>query len=279
MEVISGQRPARKWVRDTQLTVDSSRRSVDFIKEHRLWEGFKSYRWFVKALVVVGVFLGIRLFFSLDDLLGAGAEGQQAALSSYFNGLTLDSISSYFGGGLKYVILIALELIIFHFTRRTMMVVTGEHIDTSFKTFIKAEKRMILVAIFSIIMEALWKFGANTVLSIFGLADTLEWGVGFLIQSFYLGFAIVDNYNELFHMTIRQSHRYSLQYAPVVFITGAILFAMLEIPIIGVILGPVICAVIATLTMHQISTRDTDMAWVYVEKEKKKKKKRRRKKK
>lgn len=265
-------RPRKKWFRDGKATISASRSAPRFIQEHRLWQGFRSYSWVVKGMIVIAVILGFNFVTSLWDILGSGSQdAQNNAGLSFLGGFASNAldVDSYMNGSFKYLILIGIEIIIFHFTRRTMMVVTDDFIPTDFKTFIGAEKRMIKVAIFSFFMETVFRFLFNTTLSIFGLS-ALEVVALFLIQSYYLGFAIVDNYNEIYKMTIKQSHRFTWQYAPVAFITGAILNVLMKIPLIGVIAGPVICAVIATLAMHHLANLEGDRAWVYVEKEKKK---------
>ncbi len=269
--------PPRKWIRDGKTTIDYSRSAPHFIQEHRLWEGFRSYSWFAKGLIIIAIILGLDFITSLPSFFAS--DDQNATSGGVFGiiqSFSLDSTNEYFNGSFKYLILIGIEIIIFHFTRRSMMIVTSSHIDTDFKTFIGAEKRMIKVAFFSFVMESIFRFLFNTSLSIFGL-DALQAVALFGIQSYYLGFAIVDNYNELYDMTIKQSHRYTFHFAPVALITGAILNVFMKIPIIGVIAGPVLCAVIATLAMHQLANLDGDRAWVYVEKEKKAKSKKRKK--
>lgn len=257
-------RPKRQWVRDGRVTMDYTRQSVDFIKEHRLWEGFQSYTWLVKGMMIGGILLSLHVLSSWNTILYSQDAGDNASVMSFFSSISLESLSSWTEGSMKYVILIALEIVIFHFTRRSLMIATGDRIDTSFKTFIAAEKRMIQVAFFSYIAEKIFVGISNAGLSLFNL-DLLQAPVGFIIASFYLGFAIVDNYNEIYKMTIKQSHRYTWHYAPVALIIGAMLNIMIQIPIFGFIIGPVFCAVIGTLAMHHISPELADMAWVYVE--------------
>ena len=189
----------------------------------------------------MAVLLGLEFVLSLPSLLGSAgsdsAQDQNALGLLDTVGSTFASASDYMNGSFKYIILIAIEIIIFHFTRRAMMAVTDDFIPTDFKEFIRAEKRMIKVAIFSFFMETFCRLVFNTTLAFFDMS-VLEGVALFGIQSYYLGFAVVDNYNELYDMTIKQSHRYTWQYAPVALITGAILNVMMKVPVIGVIVGP-----------------------------------------
>ena len=261
--------PNKDWLRDTERTINYTRRSPFFIKENKLWKGFRQYRWLMKGGLIILAILGFDILFSLDDLTSANVS-QAETIPSWTDVFTAISLPDYLDGGMKYVLLIAIEIIIFHFTRRSMMIITGEKIDTSFNTFMKAEWRMVKVAIFSFFMESVFTVLSNTLFSLAGTSEAAPVMI-FLIQSFYLGFAIIDNFNELFHMTLRQSHRYTWHFAPVAIITGAIVNVMLLIPGIGVVIGTVICSVIATLTMHELTKKSGGMDWVFVENKKVKK--------
>ena len=260
-------KPSKDWIRDTRITLNYTRSGTDFIKTHKLWKGFGQYKWLLKIGVVILAILVFDVVSSVPDILN-NSNPAQAALNSSFN--SLGSLEEYLGGGMKYLLLIAIEIVIFHFTRRSLMAVTGDHIPTDFDTFIKAEKRMIKVAIFSYIMETVYRMLSNTVLSMIGF-EIAQDVMLFLIQSFYLGFALVDNYNELFHMTLKQSHRFTWHYAPVAIITGGIVNVLALIPGIGMVIGTVICSVIVTLSMHELTKNSENIQWVFVKKEKKKK--------
>ena len=84
-----------------------------------------------------------------------------------------------------------------------------------------------------------------------------------LIQSYFLGFAIIDNYNELYHMDIKQSLNYANQYGGVTLIIGLSAYIMMLIPLVGTVAGPLIGAVVAALTMHELFLKDRNMAWVF----------------
>jgi len=66
-----------------------------------------------------------------------------AGFTSALDGFFSEGYDLFVLGGLKYVILILMEVIIFHFARRTLEVKTGETIDTSLKVFIEAQVRKI----------------------------------------------------------------------------------------------------------------------------------------
>lgn len=268
------QAPERQWVKSTKCTFENGMTSVPFIKEHRLWEGFKSYSWLIKGLGILGIILGLKFASDIWTFLTTDSLSQDSMLnaSSLISSFSDVALSGYFDGGLKYVILIALEIVIFHFTRRALEALTGDKKDTSFKAFITAEKRVIKVALFSFFMESVCRFVGYIVFSIFGYAY-LEPYYMFFITSFYLGFAVVDNYNEVYELTIKESHRLTQHFAPVAIIVGAMINVLLNLPLIGLIVSTVLGAVIATLTMHHLTNGGRDLAWVKKKKIKKRRKK------
>ncbi len=260
--------PSRKWSRDISTTIRCCKEASPFIEKHRLWKGMTQYSWLVKGVVIIAFIAGLKTLSFISDLFFSDANSTKASLLATFEGISLSSITGFFDGGLKYVFLALVEVLIFHFTRRTMMIISDESFDTSWSNFVKAEKRMIVVTFVAFVLEKVFTLGWNIFSGIFGF-EFLEVFYIAVIQSFYLGFAIIDNYNEMYNMTIKQSHRFTWHYAPVALIVGGMLNLILYIPFIGVLIGPIICAVIATLTMHALTKEDKGVAWVYVQKKKK----------
>lgn len=262
--------PPLRWIDDARISIKSAFEAPEFINEHRIWEGFFRYKWVIKGIVWMLVILGlVSLKRGYDRLSSAEPLLSMSSFSSFFSLEWLTNLTSGLG---NYIILIAIEIIIFHFARRTMMIVTDTEIDTSWKTFVRAEKRLIRLALYAFCLEVIMKALASVGISMFGLGWA-ETSVNALIHSFYLGFAIIDNYNELYGMTLKQSHRFSIHYMPIVLLVGGILAIMLNIPFFGAIVGPVLCSVIGTLAMYTAQQRDGSIEWVFVEKEKKKKSK------
>jgi len=257
--------PFPHLVRDLKLTFHMIITSVDFIREHELWKGLNNYRWLSKGLVILGILLGLVFFRHITNFLDSGETQNMGVLQStaglmqsvWEKGKSLFVIGSY-----KYVILFLIEVVVFHFVRVTLMEVTGEKIDTSFKTFVSTQKRMVFITIFCMVMENVMSTVLNVPLNILG-AEFLSPVLFVLVTGFYTGFIILDNYNEVYHMSLRQSNAYNWQYAGVTIIVGLIVAGLLLVPFFGAILGPIVGAVIATRTMHELYIQDHDRAWVY----------------
>ena len=115
----------------------------------------------------------------------------------------------------------------------------------------RAQIRMIKVAIFIFAMELIVSLGAKVVLSILGLS-LVEGIILFLIESFFLGFALIDNYNEIHRMTIRESYKNTLRFTGVAAGIGIVMYILILIPFVGPIVGPMIGAIAATIMMHHL---------------------------
>ena len=92
---------------------------------------------------------------------------------------------------------------------------------------------------------------------IFGVIDFIEPVAVLAAQCYFLGFAVVDNYNEQFGLTIKESIAYSWQYLGVVLALGLFFYIMLLIPIVGTIAGPCIAAVAVCVIMFKLSDLHT----------------------
>lgn len=262
--------PGIHLIRDVKITTVNYQNVPTFCNEHRLWEGLLKYKWLGRILILAAVILSVQFLRSCLNWWEESTTAENVSLSAVgglIGNIFKDGYDLFVIGGLKYIVLVLVEVIIFHFTRRTLEIVTNDSVDSSFSAFVEAQKRMVGVVIYSFIMESVFSVLAGIGLNILGIG-LIKPGIVFLIQCFFLGFAIIDNYNEIFHMTIKQSFKYCLQYAGVALAIGVPVYVIMLFPLLGTIAGPVIGAIAATITMNQLFVRDQNMAWVFVEKPK-----------
>jgi len=228
--------------------------SFYFIRTHRLWKGFLNYGWLIWILLIGGLLVGykfLKVFLGwFDRIRGGESENLFNSASMLFNSVAEEGYELFFMGGMKYIILILMEVLVFHVSRRTLEVLTGEAQDVRFNTFIQAQIRMIKVVIRSWIKEfiAMLLIGAIT-----GILDVdfVKAPLVFLIQCYYLGFAVMDNYNERYELTIKESIKRIEPHAGAAVGIGLIFYVFLLIPLVGAIVAPVLAAVAATLLMHE----------------------------
>jgi hypothetical protein len=252
--------------RDFITTIKNYREVFPFIKKNKIWEGFLDYSWVIKFLLFLGALLSLKFAGVFNDFFNQTSEqGISFNILGDLIGDTLEEGYDLFKmSGFKYAILILLEVVIFHFARKTLEILTGEKAEANLSSFIKAQVRMFKVVLFAFVMETVFTILVNAGLSIFGL-KLISSVVNFFIQCFFLGFVIIDNYNEIYHMSIKQSFKYTRQYIGVSIGIGIVIYVLMLLPLIGAALAPLLAAVTATITMHELNKRDDSMAEVFVE--------------
>ena len=138
------------YFRQFIFTLRKHREAIDFIYENKIWEGFWRYGWVAKLLVVVGVLIGLKfLSIIFNWVTHVDAADPMAVLSSIgmlFQNIASEGYRFLFAGSMKYIMIILLEIVIFHVSRRTLSILTGQDSDATFDAFLEAQKRMIKVA-------------------------------------------------------------------------------------------------------------------------------------
>ncbi len=242
-----------------QITLRKHVEAYTFIRKHKAWKGFWEYGWVAKILMVLAVIAGLKFLQIYFQWLSEAYESDPITAISSMGGMMWEAITEeyrfFFAGGMKYVIVIFMEIVIYHVSRRTVKILTDRDEEASFKNFLKAQVRMIKVSFQSWIMEIVFTtlIGILFSMPFIGMLDFMKPGVIFGIQCFFLGFALMDNYSEQFDLSIKESLKYSRQYLGIALGTGLVLQVMLGIPGIGPIAGPFISAVAVCLTMHELT--------------------------
>ncbi len=247
----------RDYFRQFVETLLNFPRAALFIRDHKLWEGFFNYGWLSRFFIAIAILLGIKFLSIFADWMGSLSLDDPGTMVTNMGLLVKDfALEGYgflFAGGMKYLMLILLEVLVFHFSRRTLGILLGKESDTSFDSFLKAQMRMIKIAFRSWIMELIASGLIKIFFGIFGFIDFLEPMLLFGVQCYYLGFAILDNYFEQFEMTIKESAKYAQNYVGVALALGVVLYGLLLIPLVGSITAPIIGAVTASLVLYRIS--------------------------
>ncbi len=231
--------------------------AIDFTRRYRLWEGFWKYGWVSRLFIVIGLILGLKFLSVFLDWIGGintnsplSAFGGMSELAFEFAEEGYDLL---FMGGMKYVILVFLEIIIFHVSRLATSILTGQDSEASFNAFVKAQIRMFKVALRSWILELVATVILSVAFGIFGFLAFLKPATIFFIQAYFMGFAVFDNYSEQFGLDIQKSAKLSRQYAGVTLCAGIVLQILFLLPLVGTILGSLISAVAVTLVMYELS--------------------------
>lgn len=224
-----------------------------FIQNHRLWEGFWKYGWVSRLLIVAALIIGLKFLSVAINWFQHLSLGNPSQAFQSMGILFTEGFGFLFSGGMKYAMLVLLEVLVFHFSRRTLYILTGNEASAAFEDFVNAQVRMIKVGMYAWVMELLFTIAFKIFFGIFGFLDFLQPGFVFAIQCYFLGFAILDNYHEQFELTIKESSRYALKYIGVAAAAGLVAYLMMLVPVAGVIAAPIITSVAATLVMYELS--------------------------
>ncbi|MFK7808402.1 MAG: EI24 domain-containing protein [Saprospiraceae bacterium] len=236
----------------------------NFAKENKLWNGFFEHRWLGLMMLSISVLFS---WYFIDDLwkhlIAFDLRGTFTNTFSTEMGLVSDMIDdegkhTMLSGGTKYLLLILLEVIIFHFCIKTLSILTKKSDEVSFKKFYKAEIRMIKIMG--------WNFGkgiaAQVVISIllgFLDLDFLEPLLMFLVYTYFIGYAFLDNYNEQFEFKISKSQQIIRRHLGAAFALGLVVTLLLYIPLVGPLLAPIFGGVAATIYGVRYSMEDTEL--------------------
>lgn len=252
-------------------------RAVAFIREQRLWEGLRQYKWVRRFVIGVAIVAGLYLIQEFIESVGRSTQVgiAQGFFSSdgFLGRVGHNAYDSLTDGGVKWVILILLEVVIYHFMRQSLKVIAGKEVEQAhlFKPFVEAQKRMIAVSFCAYGLEIFLTEVCTSVISgILPFLSFLEAPFVLFVQCTLIGFAIVDNYHEQFGLKIGQSLRYARQrYLGICLAVGVPLFFVLKIPFFGALVGPLVASVTVALAMYELSDLDT-VGYQPTEKEKKK---------
>ena len=251
--------------RDITQTIRNYRNVYLFIQKHQLWKGLFDYGWLSRFLAIIGLIVGLK-FVSVFHHWVRSESTSFFSVSSVFNliGDTFfEGYDLFVVGGFKYVILILLEIVIFHFARKTLQALTGEEQKANLKAFIDAQVRMFQVVIFCFVMELIISIFLKIGFSILSIKWLLPVAL-LIVQCFFLGFAIIDNYNEIYKMTIKQSFKFTQQYIGVALAVGVVVYMLMLLPLVGTVLAPLLGAVVSTMTMYQLEKKDQTMKEVFL---------------
>ena len=248
------------FIRQFTLSLASWQQAWIFVKEQKPWKSLKEYGWVAKLVTIGAIFIGFHFFSSLWDWfsnLGNSDQplGLTSTMSSFYNNVALENFQWILNGGSKYLILILLEVLVFHFARFTLTFLTGKEQDSSFDAFVNAEIRMIHVAARCWLLETVVIFLLGIALNIIGFSSWKPF-FAFFIQCYFVGYAILDNYFECFGATVKESAAKILEVAGAAVGIGIVAFGLMYVPIVGVVLATTIGAVAGTITLHKLIPPD-----------------------
>lgn len=248
-----------------------------FILKERLWEGFWKYGWFSRIFTIIAVLIGISLIWDfIETIQQVRLDSFSQSVSSMGNAMGTFIEHSYnliTGSGSKFFMLVLLEVIVFHASRCTYHLLSGNESKANFNHFVKAQIRMLIVGGFAWILTVVYSIPLKIAFGIFGFLDFLQPTALFMVQAFFMGYTIVDNYAEQFDLEIRQSLKYAQQHFGITFAAGLIMSLMMWVPLAGPLVAPLLAAVTVTLVLFAETPLHILGKAMYPKKQKKRKRK------
>jgi uncharacterized protein YqgC (DUF456 family) len=248
--------------------------AVRFFRQHRLWEGFLRYGWVAKILMVVGVLASLQVLGGLLKVFGnidtSNAMSIVSTASVNFGDFAKNQLQFFTDGGARYVILVLLEILVFHVCHRTVDILMTDRVHKpTLHDFIKAQVRMFVVAIVYLVIESLVSIPITIFFKIVSPLAMFKDAVLLVVHCVFLGMMVMDNYNEIFGLKIKESLRESRQYLGIALALGLVLRLFFLIPGIGPVIGTLLTGVAASMILHENSTLHLrgreDMAGVWEE--------------
>ena len=245
-------------IRDIRLGLKALREAYPFVRKHRVWVGVLSYGWLSRFLLLVAIFAGLKFFsiyigwmtnLHVDSPTAFGASVLDLSSRIFKEGYHLFAL-----GGMKYGILILAEVLLFHVVRRTLEILKGEAQDTSFKSFMNAQVRMFQVSIMAWVMEMVATTLLSIALGIMG-ANWLQSPLNWVVQCFFLGYVVMDNYFEHYKIPVKQSMILARQAAGLALVVGLLTYLLLSIPVVGAVLAPFWACIVATLALFEMDVK------------------------
>lgn len=246
-------RRLRYGIHEFFYTLMTFPRAWRFMVNHRLWVGLRQYGWVSRGLMVVGILVALFTISEVmdwwedhaNDSITALAIGSDSLLLRLFN----DAYESLSDGALNWVIIVLLEVVVYHFIRQTLVVILGKDVEEAhtFKPFWRAQKRMLKISFVALLVqEGLLEVGDEL------LPGLLYGPFALFLQSLLLGYAIADNYNEQFDLTTKQSWRYLWRHHIGICLgLGLPLFLLLKVPLLGALVGPLVTSVAAAIVLRE----------------------------
>lgn len=247
-----------EFIQDFLFGLSKFQDGIRFIRTHQLWKGFWTYGWLAKVMLIISFFIGLKFMsiflhwiqvFSSSKVQALGAN-----MMGFFQDVYHEGENLFLMGGLKYVILILTEVMVFHFVRKTSEILTGEEQNATFQAFINAQIRMIKVVMRSWVLELVWTILISVAIGIIGF-EWIKDPLIFFVQCFFLGFAIVDNYLERYDLEIKESIEASKRVAGAVVAVGLITYLLLMIPVVGAFVAPFVAGVTGTLIYFEYEAK------------------------
>lgn len=247
-------------------TLHSIPEAIGFFRKNRLWEGFLSYSWVNKILLLVGFIAGAKtlsnVFNSMNKVDTSNPMAMMSSMGGFVDNLVKNQWEFFMDGGFRYGILILLEIFIFHVCHRTVDILLKDKMKSpTLNDFIKAQIRIMVLGLICATVENIVVAILTPFLKGIPVLALFKEPILFLIHCFFMGVLILDNYNEIFGLKIKESFKYSLQFPGIALAVGIVLRICFLVPVIGPVIGTLVTAVTVSIVMFELTNLQETGNW------------------
>lgn len=241
------------------LGLKSYFKAHEFIKEHKLWiyvvaPGIMNLVLFLTTFLI-GWHYSDQLTIYFLDLFGMAdssddAWGWLSAVLRWFFMIFFRLLFIVFYLYLyKYVVLIIMSPVLALLSEKVDGILTKNEYPFEWEQFLNNVLRGVVIAVRNLAIE----FTILLALFILSFIPILGWITPFLmlvVEFFFFGFSMIDYSNERKGMSVRESTSFIYGNKGLAIANGGMFYALLLVPIIGLMVGPSYGVVAATLATH-----------------------------
>jgi hypothetical protein len=121
----------------------------------------------------------------------------------------------------------------------------------------ESQKRALHLTIRAFVLETVIITLLKIAFGILGFIDFLEPFLAFAVKCYFVGFVVVDSYQEQFGMSVKASGRFMRGYIGVGLAIGLVFQVLMYIPVAGSVIASFVTAVTAVVVMHEIAKLHT----------------------
>lgn len=221
-----------------------------FIRKHRLWEGFFENKAILFFTLFVAILFGVSVVNNLNEFINSLLVAPEVS-TDVKQELKNDSKKVLDMGGSRFLLLVVLQVVIYFFCVKTLNILRSYDNKPSFKDYMRVQKRMILNMAEGVFKTFIIMLIVNVVFGIFGL-EMLKIPVMFLVYSYFMAYAFLDDYNEQFGFSRDESRVIIKRHMGAALGFGLFTNILSYIPLLGAFILPFFAAITATLYAERV---------------------------
>lgn len=256
-------------LKEIVISIQSYFKAHDFIKQHKLWN------WIIILGTFYAIIFGTSMYFFVKSAtavisyltIDTGLQSWLDKLQSSWLGflfavggviLWLNLMLLYFSL-FKYIWLIIGSPIFSILSEKTAAIMDGKDIEFNLNKYISDVLRGIKMAVRNTLWQTVYIFS----IILFSLLPLIGWAspiLAIIIECYYYGFSMLDYSCERNKMSAGKSIDFIGQHKGLAIGNGIIFYMMHFVVIIGWIFAPAYAVIAATISMHQLKLKETNLS-------------------